>query len=169
MVPRLDDVANFAGVSKRTVQEWIARGCPGRPKHYDLSEMVQWAREHVWVPRRTAAKTFEEDGDPLLSDGGTGSVWLEKYRHEKTLEVRAKRLRDMGELVATSEIQDGLNVLSNVIRQAGELLQRTHGEEAYEILEEAIIEFETQAEELFGDSDRAAKLIHGTEDEDALV
>lgn len=128
--------------------------------------MVRWCREHVWVPRRTQAKSFDDEQDPLLSNDGSGSVWLERYRQEKTLQVRATRLKELGELVAVGEITEGINSLAKVIRQAGELLQRQCGEEAYEILEEAVLEFETQAEGLFGDSNRAEEIINNAEEVD---
>lgn len=50
LVLRTMDMAACAfGVTRRTVCEWIARGCPGKPGRYDLPDMMRWAKANVRV------------------------------------------------------------------------------------------------------------------------
>ena len=49
LVRTMDMAALAFGVTRRTVCDWIARGCPGKPGRYDLPDMIRWTRRNVRV------------------------------------------------------------------------------------------------------------------------
>ncbi|MDB4731635.1 hypothetical protein OAF74_02230 [bacterium] len=40
--PTQSATANYFGINRRTFADWLAQGCPGKPKRYDLQELCQW-------------------------------------------------------------------------------------------------------------------------------
>lgn len=43
-----DEVGQFLGVSRRTVQQYVAQGMPVEKGRYDLAAIVAWCRTNVW-------------------------------------------------------------------------------------------------------------------------
>src|SRR5688500_8713684 len=101
------------GCSSRNVSEWLSRGCPGEAERYVIPEIIGWAKTNVW------AKADPIDGDPLMGDGGD-SVWLERYREEKTLLARIERQQKEGNLVRVDELINPLMEAASLIKEAGE-------------------------------------------------
>lgn len=70
IVKTIAAAAQELGVSSRVVSDYLARGCPGKPGHYDLDEMQAWRDAHLQKkPERSA-----------LAD--TSQLLIEKLRHE---------------------------------------------------------------------------------------
>jgi hypothetical protein len=56
-----DDVASFCGVSRRTVQQWFATGCPGKgPDGYDVVGVLRWRLSQGDVPESVFQKAKHE-------------------------------------------------------------------------------------------------------------
>ena len=122
-----DEVAAYFGVGLRTVAAWMAAGCPGRPGTYDLAAI------HAW---RDAQR--RRDPDQLLQ--GTTSPALERYREERAKLARLDRLERERQLIPRDEIHVLLAQIAQLIRGAGEILQRNYGPDAQQTLDEALDE-----------------------------
>lgn len=124
-----DLVSLMTGVKSRTLREWFSQGCPGDPGRYCPAEIVAWGRENKWQT---------DVGDPELSGGDSPA--LERYRDEKAKLARLDRLQREGELVRAADIEEMLNSFSSLIRSTGEQLRRQFGNDALQILDEALDE-----------------------------
>ena len=140
VVETVDQVAEHCGVHRRTVHEWLRQHCPGKPGTYDLDAIAAWRDA-----RSRAAK--EEDG----ALAGPASPGLERYRLARAAiaELELEQLR--GRLVPRDEVHAVMDQVAGVLRNAGEVLQRHYGDEARQVLEEAI--------------DNARRLLEGVRDE----
>lgn len=119
------DVAEHFGVHERTVAGWIAAGAPGSPGRYDLDAIAAW---------RDARRG--KGDDPELA--GPASAGLERYRQARAAIAELELARLRRQLVPREEVHAVLDQVATTLRRAGEILARHHGDEARQVLEDAI-------------------------------
>jgi hypothetical protein len=91
--------------------------------------------------------------DELLT--GASSPALERYREERAALARLDRLEREGELLPRDQVRDALGRIAGIVRAAGDSLARQFGNEALELLVEAVDDAEAEIERIFGDADAA--------------
>ena len=113
-------------------------GMPIRGRTVDLPAVVHWI--HDLLAKYGQKLTSTEDTDPLLQ--GTSSPALEQYRAMKTKLAALEFGRQSGHLIPRAELEPGLDLLTNILREAGESLRRGYGEDAASVLNEAMDEWD---------------------------
>ena len=133
------EAASTLGCSTRTLQRWLADGCPGSPKCYCLAEIILWARENVWSE------------DAVLIEGATGEAGDIKTEYlRKRIEKidRENQLADFKiaerneNLVDADQVKALLTEQANIIRSALEKLERKYGKDALDIVLEVFDELD---------------------------
>lgn len=81
------------------------------------------------------------ESDPLLQ--GPPTEWLEEYRKQRALQEEIKLEQMRGNTVAIADIEPQLMALCGVMRRAGETLTRRFGNEAGQVVNEAVDEWES--------------------------
>ena len=127
--------------------------------HVAPGETVKVAGRRYFDPRaivavhtkRIAQKLTTPDADPLMvGDSGGRSPALERYRAEKALLAKMEREEKEGSLIPRDLIRRAFTVAANLIRQAGELLQRDFGTAAADVLNRALDDSERETTTVFG-------------------
>jgi hypothetical protein len=93
-----------------------------------------------------------EEGDPLLTGGGKDSDELERYRRLKADMVERDLAERDGILVKRHTIMDALAPALTAMRGTGDRLSRQFGNEAADIFNEGVGEFEAAALKLVNES-----------------
>jgi phage terminase Nu1 subunit (DNA packaging protein) len=139
-------VAAFFGVARDTVRkDWVARKMPGEPGAYDLSAIAKWRETDL--SRKNKRPVGDESGDPDLE--GEESPGLERYRLAKAALAELELDRKRRAVIDRAVAHEGLGRIADVLRQAGERLQRQHGPDALGVLEEALASAEIEIETIF--------------------
>ena len=96
-----------------------------------------------------AANKFKlaADDDPML--GGANSPALERFRVARAIGEEFKNARDLGQWIRRDNVHQGLAVFAGIIRNAGDALQRQHGNDAHEILDDALTDAISEIERRF--------------------
>ncbi|MEX2025661.1 MAG: hypothetical protein WEH44_00145 [Pirellulaceae bacterium] len=102
------------------------------------------------------AVKLARDDDPLMQ--GIGSPALERYREERALIARLDRLERERQLMPRDEVRDSLGRVAAILRGAGDSLQRRFGNEAVDILHEALADAEREIKRTFGTEEKEAEL-----------
>ena len=98
---KVDDVAAFLGQKRRSVDGYLAQGCPGKSGGwYDLKAIVAWCRENVWVGKDSSKKSELE---------------LQKLEHD-VARSRMNLLRDAGALVDRNAAKAAQSQAFNMLR-----------------------------------------------------
>jgi hypothetical protein len=87
--------------------------------------------------------------------GSTQAQGIERYRRERARLARLERRRREGELIERDKAHEDLAHLATILRRAGETLGRRPtltGEEAQQILEDALSLYERELDDRFGAS-----------------
>lgn len=119
---------------------------PGEPSAYDLSAIAQWRERDL--RRKDKRPVGDESGDPDLE--GEESPGLERYRLAKAALAELDLDRKRRNVIDRNVAHDGLGRIADLLRQAGERLQRQCGADALGILEEALASAEIEIETIFG-------------------
>jgi len=118
-----DQVAEHYGVHLRTVAGWMAAGCPGKPGAYDLDKIHAW-RDHT------------KKDDPLLA--GRSDPELARYRMARAelaeLDLEERRRN----LIPREEVHRVMEAVATALRSAALVLEKQYGDQAREILEDAL-------------------------------
>ncbi len=126
----------MSGRQARTINEQAERyGLPFGGATVDLYALVPALHNFLATNKHRLAAPVD---DPMMT--GESSPALERYRDERAKIARLERLEREGTLVAREALHEGWQLVSGVLRQAGETLQRQFGSEAHAILEEALDE-----------------------------
>lgn len=131
----LAGIASCFGVTTRTVREWKERGCPLETGRYDIAAVSDWRDKTLRRPPDPI------DADPLLGSDGDSPA-LEEYRRAKAALARLELAEREGKLVPVDELHGLLTEGAAVLRRAGETLSRRFGNEALQVLNEALAEAE---------------------------
>jgi hypothetical protein len=94
------------------------------------------------------ALKLNRDDDELLQ--GNGSPALERYREERALLARLDRQEREGQLLPREVTRIALGRVANILREAGDTLNRQYGAAAGEILSEAIEDAMREIDSTFG-------------------
>jgi hypothetical protein len=110
----VDQVAKFLGLARRQVDNYLARGAPGKTiDGYDLSAMVAWCKENIWLPKATSAKADLE---------------TEKLKNDVAAS-RIKVLKEAGLVItreaATAAMEQAFNVVRTKLEGLGDELATT--------------------------------------------
>ncbi len=140
-------VAIFFGVTNDTIRKsWVPKGMPGTRRRYDLREIYQWNVK--WIEKRLSRRG---EDDEMLS--GDSSPELERYRAARASIEEIKLERERGNTIDRARARIGLGRIADLLRGVGDVLQRQFGLEAHRLLDDALIEVERNADEIFGEHD----------------
>lgn len=126
------EAAGVIGVSPRQFSEYLARGMPGRPKCYDLKEIIRWCKSEIWKARVVATP----DADPLMT--GSDSPALEKYREQKARQEAIKTWRMEGEYMPTSKARDFVTAVATALKDVATEFEKRFGNEAVGLFERGL-------------------------------
>lgn len=131
------EIADFAGVARSTVYDWQKLpGYPGAPDGsvalWDLCE---------WQVLRLASVG---DADPEVAGDSPG---LERYRLARAGQEEIKLAQLRGHVMDREWMHSRLMEIASLIRACGEQLQRSHGEDALQILDQTLDDIDGKIEE----------------------
>lgn len=148
------EVALFFGKSDTTIFKWLDRGCPGKRAspgqndgRFDLKEMLAWCLRNVWEERRGKRPNLLDDEEMLY--GGGDSPNLEEFRKWRAKIAQKQYEEKCEQVIDRQTVHDCLTSIAGILRQFGEQLQRTFGNEASDMLNETLVEAEAQIEAKF--------------------
>jgi phage terminase Nu1 subunit (DNA packaging protein) len=95
------EVARFFGVALNTIEKWVARGMPGRPTAWDLSQIARWKVKRDLERQKEEAAA----ADPERK--------LKEYRAKL---IRLKYLQARGDLIQKSEYLDTMGRFCKTVR-----------------------------------------------------
>jgi hypothetical protein len=101
------------------------------------------------------AVKLARDDDPLMQ--GVGSPALERYREERALIARLDRLEREARLIPRDEIRESLGRIAAILRGAGDGIQRRFGNEAVEMLHEALADAQREINRMFAVEEHEAE------------
>jgi|GEM_PF-2091175 hypothetical protein len=109
--------------------------------------------QHDKKQRKTAAQSAAAgdemlSGPPGLPEGSSPA--LEAYRVERAAMAKLERLEREQALLPRDAVHDALARVANILRGAGETLQRSYGPEAQAALDEALDDAENEIDALCG-------------------
>lgn len=138
-----DQVAAEFGVAPNTVKAWRARGMPGGNGKYVLRDVIEFFADKI-IPARIANSKKEVPAETTPEKAIKEQLLRQKYRTE---EIKyAERIR---ELMPREHVRQAFVRTAELYRTAGELLRRHHGDEAQQILLDAIDGAEKELENMF--------------------
>ena len=128
--PNLVTVAKFFGVADTTVKnDWRRDGMPGRAKRWNLSKIARWRLRRIAEHR------------PLVAEDQ-----LARFRKLRADLLEIEKDERKKNLVPIHELQPKLMRLAALIKQLGEQLGRTYGEDAREMVQDTLDAFELELE-----------------------
>jgi hypothetical protein len=101
------------------------------------------------------AVKLARDDDPLMQ--GVGSPALERYREERALIARLDRLERESRLIPRDQVRESLGRIAAILRGAGDGLQRRFGNEAVDMLHEALADAQREIDRTFGVEEHEAE------------
>lgn len=143
------EVAKFFGVSIKTVASWAQANMPGSAGAWPLDEIAQWLRASgPW--RLRSHQEQGGNGDPLMAGPSEGSEGLERYRKARAAIAELDLAERRGELIRRDLLRAVMSRAAAPLRAAGEQLTRRFSEDARQILDEGLEEFQRNANEFLG-------------------
>ena len=104
---------------------------------------------HDFLAANARKLSADDDEDALLGSDAPSPA-LERYREERAAIARLDRLEREQVLVRRDEIRQGLGRIAAILRTAGETLQQQYGNDAADILNEALDDAERDIDRFFG-------------------
>jgi phage terminase Nu1 subunit (DNA packaging protein) len=143
-----ESAAAFLDVHPKTLRLWQARGCPGmQPRRYDVQQIVRWLIRERAIVVGTTSQPIDDDAAMLAA--GTSPA-LERYREARARIAEVQACEAEGTYVNAAKMQNGLQRMAAILRDAGDKLQKQCGPNAKLILDERLDAFEALIPELFG-------------------
>jgi len=134
-------VARWFAVSKKTIEAWRERGCPGDPTGYDVQQMCRWVVRQRKVP-------VVEDGRggkaAPVQLSASGSQSLESLRSIKTEIAKLELAERLRRVVDVQLMDDFLEELVNQLRTISHRLSVQFGNDVAELYEEAMDEIDAR-------------------------
>jgi hypothetical protein len=96
------------------------------------------------------AQRLAAEDDPLLRSANSSPA-LERYREERAQLARLDRLERERELIPRRDTVQALEMIAGLIRRSGERLARRYGNDALQILDDALDDAERLIEQHFGE------------------
>ena len=101
-----------------------------------------------WIKSQIEA-TKQQTGETEPAMQGTETPALEEWRKIKAQQERIRLAEMEGSMIPLASLEPALTQLASILRQAGDQLQRQHGDLAAEVLNLAVTEAENVWEKLF--------------------
>jgi len=133
----------LAGLKTYGLTKLIGNGFPASGKIIDLYEVIRWL--HVEIDRLSNQVLEVVESEPA-------SPALERWREEKARLARFDRKEREGDLLSRESVRESLQNMSAILRNLGATIQRHHGAEAHQLIEEAIDDWERDFQEEFGNN-----------------
>lgn len=139
-------LAAYRSIRKRDWRQWSGRpdkilneqsvryGLPIGGAEIDLPAVVRWL--HDFLAENKFRLAAPDPDEAALS--GAASPAQERYRLARAKREEFFLERDLGEWIARDKVHDAIGIFADVIRRAGETLQRQFGPSAHDILERAV-------------------------------
>lgn len=118
-------------------------GVPLRGRHIDLSAVVRWL--HDFLAERK--HDLNRQAPPKEVTPNTPALERKRMLEADKLEIQLEELRRR--YVSRDELREGWSRIAAILRRAGESLQRQHGAEAHQILEDALDDADQAIEQAF--------------------
>lgn len=135
----------------KTIAEMAERyGMPAIGDEVSLPQFVRWVYGFLAANSRKLLATDAED--PM---SGELSPALERWREEKYRLARLDRQERESTYLHVDTVHAGLSLMSGILRKLGESMQRHHGAEAHQLVDEAVDDWERELDRLFGDHDNS--------------
>jgi ParB-like chromosome segregation protein Spo0J len=108
----------------------------------------------VKIENRNLADIKPYPGNPRLNESAVDAVAasIREFGFRQPIVVDSER---EGELLPRDEVRDALGRIAGMVRAAGDVLAREFGNEARNILVEALDDAQAEIERIFGDADAA--------------
>jgi hypothetical protein len=150
----------MSGRQAKVVNEQAVRyGLPFAGATIDLRRLAHALHDFLAA---NAIKLSRED-DPLLEGGATPA--LERYREERATLARLDRMEREKQLIPRDGVRQALGKIAGILRAAGESLQRQYGQQAKDLLDEALDDAAQEVERAFGLLDPVAEVRAATKPE----
>lgn len=151
-VETLREVAEVAGVTPKTVGEWILK--PDFPKDddgtYPLFDIGLW-RQRQLTDRQPKPRQPSADEDPLLANGD--SPGLERYRMAKAQLAEMDLAEREGKTLLVEAVRAGMAAICLPLRGTFEEIQRRFGPDALKVLNDALTTAERKINDQFPEPD----------------
>ena len=92
-----------------------------------------------------------DDDDPLMA--GVSSIWMERYREERTKLVRMERKEKEGKLLNREKMHLMFSRMAEINQRTGKKLEKEFGKRALEIFNDGFKNAEREADRVFGQSE----------------
>ena len=133
-------VARFFQVDRHTVTDWLDKGCPQKSKtEFELDKIVAWWGKHIAAPK------FASGGDDSMAELKLKRE-QQQYRRDEL-----KYAKEVQAVIPWLHVEEFHDRFASHLRKAGDLLRKHHGEEAQQILLDAITAAEKDHEGAFGE------------------
>jgi len=134
------DWQRWSGRQQKVLNEQAARyGIPIHRATINLEELAAWL--HDFLARNHLKLNAPDDADPAIA--GATSPGLERKRLADAARAELRYQQELGTWIPRRFVHTGFALLSSILRQAGERLQRECGLEAHAILDEALDDAQT--------------------------
>lgn len=98
-----------------------------------------------WVERALRRRPAPgENGDPLLAGGAGSSPALERYREARADLAHLELQERKKDLLPREKVHEVFTRIGSRLRDAGEQLEREHGSEAHQVIDEALDDAERE-------------------------
>ncbi len=136
-------VAEFFGVSPRTVDSWRRSGMPGENGKWNLQKILFWLRTSgPWRPKVVVDDAMMQGGD---------SPALERFRLARARIAENELARQEGTLVDQDVMKEILGLWAAVNRRFALKLQKEFGPRGRELYDEWLNSSEKTVRNFFGD------------------
>jgi hypothetical protein len=152
---RINEMADFAGVSDQTIRNWMKM--PGFPKDATDSSVCLWDIP-LWHARLIGGGGNGDDPEIGVGDGD--SEGLERYRMARAQQEEIKLAKMRGDFISREDVHTALMETGSIMKEAGERIVRTGGNDLAGILLNAWSQVMSRLESIFG-NDRAGGTIDG--------
>ena len=137
----------MSGRQTKVINEQAARyGIPFGGASIDLSKVAKALHDFL---ADNAVKLAAAEPDAVLA-GGPGSPAVERYREERALLAKLDRMEREGKLMPRDQVREALGRIAAILRSAGDTLGRQAGQQAVELLYEALDDANREVERSFG-------------------
>lgn len=139
----IKDVADTIGVNPRKFSDWLREGCPGEPRHYNILEAINWAREYKWgtsnrflkgkLGKNKRGVSNDAPDDELIAAAGDDDLARRLIEERVENLIRDRKLKDFkieereDSLLDRENVVMFLNEVSDEIRKAQEVVEKSHG------------------------------------------
>jgi hypothetical protein len=141
----VSEMADFAGVARSTIYDWQKlSGWPSAPD----GSVALWDIA-VWRDRLIAGDDLAPEGE---GDGAGASPGLERYRLARAAQEEIKLSVMRKAYLDRNWVHSWLGELGSLLRICGEQLQREHGQDALDIMDQTLKEFGERVRKMFEDA-----------------